>query len=111
MPKEKILIVDDEKLVRWTLQQKCAEIGYQTVEAEDGAQALQLAQAESPDIILLDVRMPGLSGIEVLEQIKQAGHNPAVIMITAAPQLEDVKAALKMGAYDFVSKPLNLEEL
>ena len=111
MPKEKILIVDDEKLVRWTLRQKCAEIGYETVEAENGAQALQLAQAEFPDIILLDVRMPGLSGIEVLEQIKQAGHNPAVIMITAAPQLEDVKAALKMGAYDFVSKPLNFEEL
>jgi two-component system, NtrC family, response regulator AtoC len=111
MPKEKILIVDDEKLVRWMLQQKCAEGGYQTFEAENGAQALQIAQAESPEIILLDVHMPGLSGIEVLEQIKQSGHSPAVIMITAAPQLEEVKAALKMGAYDFVSKPLNLDEL
>jgi DNA-binding NtrC family response regulator len=111
MPKEKILIVDDEKLVRWTLQQKCAEAGYQTLEAENGAQALQLAQAESPEIILLDVRMPDISGIEVLERIKQSGQNPAVIMITAAPQLEDIKAALKMGAYDFVSKPLNLDEL
>ena len=55
--------------------------------------------------------MPGISGIEVLEQLKQSGHSPAVIMITAAPQLEDVKAALKMGAYDYVSKPLNLDEL
>ncbi len=111
MPKEKILIVDDEKLVRWALQQKCVENGYQTFEAENGAAALQIVQAESPEIILLDVHMPGLSGIEVLDQIKQSGHSPAVIMITAAPQLEDVKAALMMGAYDFVSKPLNLEEL
>src|SRR5207302_11334503 len=108
---EKILIVDDERLVRWSLRQKCEEWGYQVVEAAAGDPALRLAQHESPDLVLLDVRMPDISGIQVLEQIKKAPDAPPVIMITADPQLDDVKTALKLGAYDFVGKPLDFEEL
>ena len=105
------MIVDDERLVRWSLRQKCEEWGYRVVEADSGGPALQLAQHESPDLVLLDVRMPDLTGIEVLDQLKKSGAARAVIMITADPQLDDVKAALKLGAYDFVGKPVDFDEL
>jgi two-component system, NtrC family, response regulator AtoC len=111
MPNETILIVDDERLVRWSLRQKCEEWGYKVLEAENGAAGLRLAQAESPDLVLLDVRLPDLGGLEILRQLKQGYEKRAVIMITADPQLEDVKKALKIGAYDFVAKPLNFDEL
>ena len=111
MSRDKVLIVDDEKLVRWSLRQKCEEWGYQTVEAENGATALKVAHAESPDLVLLDVRLPDLGGLEVLQQLKVNGDARAVIMITADPRLDDVKAALKLGAYDFVGKPIDFDEL
>jgi DNA-binding NtrC family response regulator len=111
MPAEKIMIVDDERLVRWSLRQKCEEWGYIVVEADAGEAALRLAQKECPDLALLDVRMADLTGIEVLDQLKKNGDVRAVIMITADPQLDDVKSALKLGAYDFVGKPIDFDEL
>jgi two-component system, NtrC family, response regulator AtoC len=111
MAADKILVVDDERLVRWSLRQKCEEWGYQVLEAEAGVPGLKLAQHESPDLVLLDVRLPDLSGLEVLDQLKKNGDARAVIMITADPQLDDVKVALKLGAYDFVGKPLDFDEL
>jgi two-component system, NtrC family, response regulator AtoC len=111
MATAKILIVDDERLVRWSLRQKCEEWGYHVVEAEAGQPGLKMAQAESPDLVLLDVRMPDMSGLEVLDQLKKNGDARAVIMITADPQLDDIKAALKIGAYDFVGKPVDFDEL
>jgi len=111
MAGEKILIVDDERLVRWSLRQKCEEWGYQVLEAESGEPGLKIAHSESPDLVLLDVRMPDLTGLEVLDQLKKNGDARAVIMITADPQLDDVKAALKLGAFDFVGKPLDFDEL
>jgi two-component system response regulator AtoC len=119
---EKILIVDDEKLVRWSLRQKCQEWGYQVLEAEDASSALRLAHSESPDVVLLDVRLPDMSGLEVLKQLKASGDARAVIMITADPQLvgitadpslgQDVKSVfLTLGAFDFIRKPLDFDEL
>src|SRR5579863_8255499 len=94
MPAEKVMVVDDERLVRWSLRQKCEEWGYTVVEADTGEKALQVAQQESPDLILLDVRLPDLTGIEVLDQLLKNGGAHPVIMITADPQLDDVKAAI-----------------
>ncbi len=111
MSRDKVLIVDDERLVRWSLRQKCEEWGYHTVEAENGQDALKVAHNESPDLVLLDVRLPDIGGLEVLQQLKQNGDARAVIMITADPQLDDVKAALKLGAYDFIGKPIDFDEL
>ena len=111
MPSEKVLIVDDEKLVRWSLRQKCEEWGYQVSEAETGTDGLRLARNESPDLVLLDVRLDDMNGLQVLQRLKQAGDARAVIMITADPQLEDVKQALKQGAYDFIGKPVDYDEL
>ena len=105
------MIVDDERLVRWSLRLKCEEWGYSVVEADAGEPALRLAQRETPDLVLLDVRRPDMSGIEVLDQLKKNGDARAMIMITADPQLDDVKAALKLGAYDFVGKPIDFDEL
>lgn len=107
----KILIVDDEKLIRWSLAQKCKEVGHLPLEAENGNEALRVARSESPDMILLDVRLPDMSGIDVLNELKQHGPASSVVMMTADPQLGDIKAALKMGAYDFISKPINFDEL
>src|SRR6516165_9709432 len=111
MPAEKVLIVDDEKLVRWTLRQKCEEWGYRVLEADNGSAALRIAHNESPDLVLLDLRLPDASGIDILVQIKKNNDARAIIMITADPQLEDLKTALKLGAYDFVGKPLDFDEL
>ena len=111
MASDKILVVDDERLVRWSLRQKCEEWGYQVLEAEAGEPGLKVAQRESPDLVLLDVRLPDIGGLEVLDQLKKNGDARAVIMITADPQLDDVKAALKLGAYDFVGKPIDFDEL
>ena len=111
MAGEKILVVDDEKLVRWTLRQKCEEWGYHVCEAATIAEGFQRAQSESPDLVLLDVRLPDGSGMDALERVRQISGVRAVIMMTADPHLDDVKVALKQGAYDFVSKPLNLDAL
>jgi DNA-binding NtrC family response regulator len=111
MASERILIIDDERLVRWSLRQKCEEWGYQVFEAENGESGLRLAAEEHTDLALCDVRMPDLTGLEVLDQLRRNGDNRPFIMITADPQLDDVKAALKLGAYDFVGKPLDFDEL
>jgi two-component system response regulator AtoC len=111
MAEETVLIVDDEKLVRWSLRQKYEEWGYQVLEAENGTAALRMAHSGNPDLVLLDVRLPDITGLEVLERLKESGDTRAVIMITADPQLDDVKAAIKLGAYDFIGKPIDFDEL
>jgi two-component system, NtrC family, response regulator AtoC len=108
---ETVLIVDDEKLVRWSLRQKYEEWGFTVLEAENGTVGLRMAQSGNPELILLDVRMPDLTGLEVLERLKDTGDARAVIMITADPQLDDVKAAIKLGAFDFIGKPIDFDEL
>jgi two-component system response regulator AtoC len=111
MPNEKVLIVDDEKLIRWSVRRQVEEWGYAALEAESGTGGLAQIRAESPDVILLDVRLPDLSGIEVLREIKQNNLSIPVIMITGDPQLDDIKTAIKLGALDFIKKPLDFDEL
>ncbi|MFQ5664305.1 MAG: sigma-54-dependent transcriptional regulator [Terriglobia bacterium] len=111
MAKPKILVVDDEKLVRSSLHQYFKNQGYPVVVAEDAAQAAEKMAMEQPQVVLLDVRLPDRSGMQLLQEWKQAGVPGAVVMMTADPKLDDVKAAIKLGAYDFVSKPLDFDEL
>ena len=110
MSNEKVLIVDDEKLIRWSVRRQLEEWGYTALEAESGTGGLAQIRSEVPDLILLDVRLPDLSGIEVLREIKQNNLSIPVIMITADPQLDDIKTAIKLGALDFVKKPLDFDE-
>ncbi len=111
MPKETILIVDDEDLIRWSLRKKISNWGYQTLEAADAKDAIDMAEKESPDLILLDIRLPDMSGLDVLRTIREKDPRVVVIMMTAYGVLEDAVTALRLGAYDFVPKPLNFDEL
>ncbi|MFQ5793348.1 MAG: sigma-54-dependent transcriptional regulator, partial [Acidobacteriota bacterium] len=111
MAPEKILIVDDEDLTRWALREKLSHWGYQAVEADRGTGAIEAADREFPDLILLDIRLPDRSGLEVLQIIKNKDPSVAVIVMTANGVLEDAVAALRLGAYDFVSKPIHFDTL
>jgi two-component system response regulator AtoC len=111
MANEKVLIVDDEKLIRWSVRRQLEDWGYTALEAESGTGGLAQIRTEVPDLILLDVRLPDLSGIEVLREIKQNNLSVPVIMITGDPQLDDIKTAIKLGALDFIKKPLDFDEL
>ncbi len=111
MPKETILIVDDEDLIRWSLRKKISNWGYQTLEAANAKDAIDMAEKESPDLILLDIRLPDMSGLDVLRTIREKDPRVVVIMMTAYGVLEDAVTALRLGAYDFVPKPLNFDEL
>jgi two-component system response regulator AtoC len=111
MPKEKVLIVDDEELIRWSLREALRSWGYSSVEAETGSAALSAFDAEQPAAVLLDVNLPDGSGLVVLREIKHRQPDAVVIMITGSVLVADTIAALRGGAYDFIGKPLNLEEL
>src|SRR6266568_6707236 len=111
MKRNKLLVVDDEHLIRWSLEQNLKKQGYEVVTAGSGEDALRLVREEQPDLVLLDIQLPGISGIEVLEKIKDHDDHIIVIMVTANSGLENAVNAMRLGAYDYVSKPFNLDEL
>ena len=111
MAKEKILIVDDERMIRWTLNEALKGWGYEPIEAGSVMGALSAFETEHPTAVLLDVNLPDGSGLDVLKEIKQAQPQAVVIMITANVMVEDTLGALRGGAYDFIGKPINLNEL
>ena len=111
MVQEKILVVDDERLIRWTLTEKLSGWGYAPVEADTVAAAIAKFEAEQPVAVLLDITLPDGTGLEVLHEIKARQPETIVIMITANILVDDTIAALRAGAYDFIGKPINLEEL
>jgi two-component system response regulator AtoC len=111
MAKEKILIVDDEEMIRWTLAEALRNWGYGSVEAGTVAAALSAFDVEQPAAVLLDVNLPDGSGLDGLREIKRRQPDAVVIMMTGSVLVADTIAALRGGAYDFVGKPFNLEEL
>jgi two-component system, NtrC family, response regulator AtoC len=111
MAKEKILVVDDESLIRLTLREALRTWGYQNVEASSISEALVVVSAEQPDAVLLDVNLPDGSGLDLLRELKHRQPQIVIIMITANLMVNDTLAALRGGAYDFISKPINLNEL
>src|SRR5829696_2679857 len=111
MLKEKILVVDDEQMIRWTLSESLRGWGYAPIEAETVAASLAAFEAEQPAAVLLDINLPDGSGLDVLREIKRRQPDSVVIMITANVLVDDTIAALRGGAYDFIGKPINLDEL
>ncbi len=111
LKKAKILVVDDEKMIRWSLGEALRGWGFEPVEADTAGAALTAFEAEPPAAILLDINLPDASGIEVLRKIRQRQSDAVVIMITANVLVDETIAALRGGAYDFIGKPINLEEL
>ncbi len=109
--KEKILIVDDEKMIRWSLGEALRGWGFDPVEAATATAAVASFEAETPAAILLDINLPDGSGLDVLRKIRQREPDAVIIMITANVLVDETIGALRGGAYDFIGKPINLEEL
>jgi DNA-binding NtrC family response regulator len=107
----KILVVDDEKIVRESLFHWFEDEGYSVDTAEDAVAALKLFDKGKYDLILLDMKMPGMSGLELLTKIKEIDKNSIVILITAFASVPTAIQALKEGAYDYVTKPVDPDEL
>jgi len=106
-----ILIVDDERVVRDSLSRWFKEDGYRVGTAESAAEALKKMQTTSWDIILLDIKMPGMDGMELQKRIKEIDKNIVVIMITAYASVDTAVQALKEGAFDYVTKPIDPDYL
>jgi len=106
-----ILVVDDEKSILQSLSGILSDEGYDALTAESGTEALNHIKETAPDLVLLDIWMPGLDGIETLKQIKEDYPNLQVVMMSGHGNIETAVKATKMGAYDFVEKPLSLEKL
>lgn len=108
---EKILIIDDEQLNRVVLRQTLIKEGYIMIEAEDGEKGLQLIASESPDLVLTDFRMPGLNGLEVLEQAHKINPRIPVILLTAFGDVALTIKSIQVGAFDYIEKPFNPTQL
>jgi two-component system response regulator AtoC len=109
--KEKILVVDDERLIRQSLEKGLAAQGYTVFSAEDGKAALRLAEEESPDLVVLDLKLPDLNGIEVLKGLRELEKDMPVLVITAYGSIDTAIQAIRSGAYDYITKPFDLEAL
>ncbi len=110
-PLTKILIVDDERFIRMALGEALRSWGYETVEAENVASAIRVFSEDEPGIVLLDIDLPDGSGLDVLNEIKEKKPETIVVMITGNVDIPNVITALRGGTYDFIGKPVKLEEL
>jgi len=106
-----ILIVDDEQDIREILCFNLEQAGYHCVEAGGGAQALAIIASQPVDLVLLDIMMPDMSGLEVAEQLHAQGNSPALIFITALGEETDVLRGFEIGADDYISKPFSLKQV
>lgn len=107
----RVLVVDDETNFRKLLVRELERRGHQTSAAEDGVEALDLLQTDEADIVLLDLKMPGLDGIEVMRRLKDQPDPPEVIVMTGYGSVPTAIEAVKLGAYDYVTKPCKIEKL
>lgn len=111
MKKLRLLLVDDEKEFVETLADRLKMRDLEATVAHDGEEALAVVKEEEPDVIVLDVKMPGIDGIEVLKRIKQAYPDVEVIILTGHGSKKDEEAARGLGAYDYMKKPADLDAL
>jgi len=110
MPDQTILIVDDEPQIRRVMRTTLSSHGYSVIEAKSGEEALELVRTERPDLIVLDVNLPGISGLETCREIR-ASSDVRIIMLTVRNSERDKVQALDAGADDYVVKPFGVEEL
>ena len=111
MVQPKILVVDDEKFITLSLKQHLEKEGYEVFTAESGEDGLEVFRTEIPDIILLDINLPGISGLETLEAIRKIDKGVIVVIITAHGDIETAVSTIKLGAYDFVEKPFDINRI
>lgn len=111
MTERTILVVDDEYLIRWTLQKNLEKAGYRVVLAETGEEALQKVREEAPDLVLLDFKLPGIDGLEALEKALKIDPGIIPIMITASEEVDRVVKAMRLGAFDYMTKPFDFSKV
>ena len=104
--KNKILVIDDERLVRESIAVYLEDSGYQVFEASDGKQGLSMYFQKQPDLVLCDLRMPEMDGLEVLKRLTETDSNVPIIIVSGAGQIHDVVEALRLGALDYLVKPV-----
>ncbi len=109
-PKTKVLVIDDDPKVTWILSEGLAS-SFEFVSARDGIEGIQLVSTEKPDLILLDIKMPGMSGLEVLEKLNKMENRPEVIMISGHGDTKYVVESVKLGAAEFIDKPFDVKEV
>src|SRR5689334_12302276 len=105
-----ILIVDDEASIRHSLKGALEDEGYKAAAVESGESCLDMLKRRSFDVVLLDIWLPGIDGLEALEKIRERDDAPEVIMISGHGTIETAVRATKLGAYDFLEKPLSVEK-
>lgn len=107
----KILVVDDQFGIRMLLQEVLKIEGYETQLASNGLEALELLTAFQPDLVFLDMKIPGMDGLEILKKMKEQTPDVKIIMMTAYSELDLINTALSIGALGYLPKPFNIEEL
>ncbi|MCS7040629.1 MAG: response regulator transcription factor, partial [Caldilineales bacterium] len=111
MSAARILIVEDERAVARGLEYALTSEGFQVLWAKTGQQALEMTRRENPDLILLDIRLPDISGFDVCRQLRGAGHRQPILMLTARDEEVDKVLGLELGADDYIVKPYSLREV
>jgi len=111
MTTDRVLIVDDEESVRWVLKKALEKDGLETVLAKDAAEAFERLQDGNIAVVLMDIRMPGMSGLDALEKVRKEGRNVSVIIMTAQSTMQNAVEAMRRGAYDYITKPFDLDEV
>lgn len=111
MEKQHVLIVDDQNGIRLLLQEVFSSEGYLTTQASNGKIALELVRSNRPDLVLLDMKIPGMDGLEILKHIKSIDPTIKVIMMTAYGELDMIKRATDLGAVKHFTKPFDIDEL
>jgi DNA-binding NtrC family response regulator len=111
MPKIKVLIIDDEKLVRWSLQQKLSKEGYEVESAPTGEEGLNLIREDGYDLVLLDLHLPGMDGVQVLQEIKKLEKEIGVVMLTADTGIARAVECVRLGAHNYLCKPFDFDEV
>jgi len=110
-PVKTVLIVDDDGPSRTVLSIVCGSRGHTVIEAASGADALAIATSRRPDLILLDVSLPDMSGLEVCSRVREAGLDTPIVMLSGHADPADVSRGLRLGADDYLTKPYELREL
>ena len=111
MSKPRILIIEDEKLIRWSLRQRFQEEGYVVDEAETGSEGLDRLDQAIFDLVMLDYKLPDMTGLDVLRRVREQDKEIVVLIMTAYSNVENAVEAMRLGAYDYVSKPFKMDAL
>ena len=111
MEQKKILIVDDQNGIRILLMELFGNEGYQMYQAANGKAALEVVEKDTPDLVLLDMKIPGMDGLEILKHIKSTHPQIKVIMMTAYGELDIIKQAKDLGAISHFTKPFDIDEM